>query len=74
MGQYECDDGNRKSGDGCNKDCGRETGFLCRMNEALRDVCVDIVPPWASLEVQKRNELVITFSELVHTRTSRTDL
>ena len=28
-GTYECDDGNRNTGDGCNQNCKVEKGFFC---------------------------------------------
>ena len=44
---YECDDGNRKNGDGCSETCVVEEGYSCEINTEVNkpDKCRDIVPP-----------------------------
>merc|ERR1712118_98881 len=37
-GNEECDDGNRKTNDGCDKECKVEAGFIC--NKASPSVCI----------------------------------
>jgi len=65
MGEVECDDGNQISGDGCNNLCKIEDGFKCWHPENEADVCIDIKPPSAILEVKKGNLLIIQFNEIV---------
>jgi len=65
MGQLECDDGNQINYDGCNNQCKIEDGFACNHSENNADICIDIKPPSATLEIKKGNLLVINFNELV---------
>lgn len=66
LGQVECDDGNLINGDGCSTDCKIEYGFECHRRTGLPDICVNVIPPHATLTVSKGNVLVITFSEKVY--------
>ena len=65
LGQYECDDGNLKDGDGCSSKCKVEEGFVCTSNENSPDTCVDMKAPTARMKLYNRRTLVITFSEPV---------
>jgi len=65
MGKLECDDGNEINGDGCNNLCKIEEGYKCSHPTNGLDICIDIKPPSAILEVKKGNLLIIEFSELV---------
>lgn len=43
--EVECDDGNRRNGDGCSSDCTVEKGYLCSGgSEISTDVCQKIDP------------------------------
>lgn len=66
LGQLECDDGNLANGDGCNSDCEVEAGFECYRQVDGPDICRDINPPRATLEVLKGNNLRINFNEIVY--------
>ena len=65
LGQFECDDGNNRDGDGCSRDCNEEPGFKCITNTNGLDVCRDIIPPMAALKVNKGNKLIVQFTEPV---------
>jgi cysteine-rich repeat protein len=68
FGQFQCDDGNSKDGDGCSKMGIIETGFSCSGGSYLApDICVDSLKPdsWISL-VSTENEVYIEFSEDVY--------
>lgn len=45
LGTYECDDGNRRDGDGCDQNCKVEDGYTCETNSALKDECYTISGP-----------------------------
>ena len=62
---FECDDGNLLDGDGCSSDCKVESGYKCYIQEDKPDICRDIVPPYATLEVYRGNILTISFNEKV---------
>ena len=50
FGQFECDDGNSVSGDGCSKACKIEYGFVCDGgSNTTKDTCADILPPECQL-------------------------
>ena len=50
LGEYKCDDGNKKDGDGCSSECKLEEGYSCQGGNALNpDVCRDIAPPILAL-------------------------
>jgi len=66
LGLYECDDGNRMDGDGCDRNCKIEKGFECETNDKLTDICKDTIRPEATMTVTKGNSLVLKFSELVY--------
>ena len=41
MGQYQCDDGNKISGDGCSSTCNIESGYYCQGGSpSTRDYCL----------------------------------
>eukprot|EP00826_Nyctotherus_ovalis_P018376 TRINITY_DN15501_c0_g1_i13.p1 TRINITY_DN15501_c0_g1~~TRINITY_DN15501_c0_g1_i13.p1 ORF type:complete len:281 (+),score=54.01 TRINITY_DN15501_c0_g1_i13:379-1221(+) len=65
MGQKECDDGNTVSGDGCSSECRVEPGFECTAYPDSPDVCVDVLPPTATMQLHTGNVLTILFSEEV---------
>eukprot|EP00826_Nyctotherus_ovalis_P018377 TRINITY_DN15501_c0_g1_i7.p2 TRINITY_DN15501_c0_g1~~TRINITY_DN15501_c0_g1_i7.p2 ORF type:complete len:136 (+),score=29.10 TRINITY_DN15501_c0_g1_i7:379-786(+) len=65
MGQKECDDGNTVSGDGCSSECRVEPGFECTSYPDSPDVCVDVLPPTATMQLRTGNILTILFSEEV---------
>lgn len=62
----ECDDGNTANGDGCNSDCKVEEGFECIRQADGLDICRDIIPPYAELNIKKGNVLEVVFSETVY--------
>eukprot|EP01022_Parablepharisma_sp_SALTPOND_P000759 TRINITY_DN104_c0_g1_i1.p1 TRINITY_DN104_c0_g1~~TRINITY_DN104_c0_g1_i1.p1 ORF type:complete len:558 (-),score=49.25 TRINITY_DN104_c0_g1_i1:6073-7746(-) len=66
-GQYECDDGNLFNGDGCSADCKIEYGYKCKKNVDRPDTCFDILPPEVTAKNDKRNNIVLKFSETVKT-------
>ena len=64
LGQYECDDGNNKDGDGCSSQCSVEEGFMCKTHDRSRpDVCYDIKPPYGTAKVQPGQIIELTFDE-----------
>eukprot|EP00826_Nyctotherus_ovalis_P013548 TRINITY_DN13688_c0_g1_i2.p1 TRINITY_DN13688_c0_g1~~TRINITY_DN13688_c0_g1_i2.p1 ORF type:complete len:315 (-),score=23.71 TRINITY_DN13688_c0_g1_i2:476-1420(-) len=65
LGMHECDDGNLNDGDGCSRDCRIEQNYECYRRRGEADVCRDVVPPEAVVEVLKKNRIVIFFNELV---------
>lgn len=65
LGTFECDDGNLNNGDGCDQFCNVEDGFLCNRQSEGADICIDIRPPQARLQVSKGNALEIIFTEKV---------
>jgi len=66
LGLYECDDGNRNDGDGCDRNCKIEKGFVCKKNDELTDICKDTVRPDAEMQILKGNTIVLKFSERVY--------
>jgi len=73
LDQNECDDGNTIDGDGCSSQCKIESGFNCYKTNGP-DICYDIVPPKATMQIKRVNRLIITFSETVIIRTNSTKL
>lgn len=67
VGLLPCDDGNRKSGDGCNKNCQIEGGFKCEHRPNSPDVCYEITNPTWSAELKKKNVMIIKFDKNVIT-------
>jgi len=65
LGQYECDDGNKIDGDGCNSQCKIEEGYKCYKQTNGPDHCYDYIVPYAKLKMKKTNEIEIQFSELI---------
>lgn len=63
MGQYECDDGNLKDGDGCSSECKLEKDFDCQKLSNSQTVCTKSSNPSASLSLQNNNLLLVTFNE-----------
>lgn len=61
----QCDDGNLINGDGCSSVCTIEYGYICEKRHGLPDLCIDTIPPKATLKVTKGNILVISFSKPV---------
>lgn len=68
MGQYECDDGNLRNGDGCSSKCKIESGFKCTNNENLTSVCVDKSSPYATLSLSGENMLIVKFNKLTRVK------
>ena len=67
MGIFECDDGNKLSGDGCSSDCLIEDNFKCEGGTYnTPDTCLETVPPLlASFSLLNHEEIEIHFTELV---------
>ena len=63
LGQLECDDGNKKDGDGCSSECKIEKGYQCTSHGNKQDNCVNTNKPTATLKLEETNLLVIRFSE-----------
>ena len=67
LGEYQCDDGNIKSGDGCSSECRVEEGYICiGGNIVSPDICKDITSP--TLEATGKginNTFYFAFSEPV---------
>lgn len=67
-GQLECDDGNRRDGDGCSSSCTVELSWKC-LNISGISVCKDETPPTAELIYSELRDseylLLLTFSENV---------
>eukprot|EP01022_Parablepharisma_sp_SALTPOND_P028562 TRINITY_DN71152_c0_g1_i1.p1 TRINITY_DN71152_c0_g1~~TRINITY_DN71152_c0_g1_i1.p1 ORF type:complete len:1645 (-),score=40.75 TRINITY_DN71152_c0_g1_i1:653-5587(-) len=74
LGQVECDDGNKLSGDGCDSTCKIENGYKCYHRDGLPDFCVDSAPPTATLRIEKGNVLTIIYSEEVIAHTDSNTL
>ncbi len=66
-GQYDCDDGNLVSGDGCNSKCRIEAGYNCTGGGALSpDTCIDVKNPTPSISlINSKNYIYIEFDEEV---------
>lgn len=62
---YECDDGNLNDGDGCSRDCRVEENYECHRRSGEADVCRDVAPPEAAVEVLRKNRIMIYFNEPV---------
>lgn len=67
FGQYQCDDGNRVDGDGCDGDGNIEEGYACTGGSPLSaDVCIDNQKPISTIEiVNNANQIFIQFNEAV---------
>ena len=66
MGEWECDDGNTVSGDGCSSTCMIETQYYCYGGSTTtKDVCkLEPQPVISSIIVNSANNMVtITFNE-----------
>lgn len=65
FGEYECDDGNLKDGDGCSKICKVETGWKCENGTEDRpDKCLYTVRPRIFIkEITSSNLVYVKFSE-----------
>ena len=64
-GFHDCDDGNKRSGDGCSSSCTIESGYLCTSTNGSKDVCTEILNPSAELTVLTNNQLQVVFTESV---------
>ena len=64
MGDYECDDGNTKNGDGCNSVCKVEANYACSGgNVTTADSCVNRKPPeMYALRYYGNRTAVLTFT------------
>ena len=65
LGNYECDDGNKVNGDGCDENCKIEKNFICTHHSDGPDTCKSIIPATAQLMVMPGNMLKIVFSKRV---------
>ena len=67
LGEYECDDGNSVSGDGCSADCKLENYYACGGgNETSPDNCVETLPPAAAIpKISNMNDVYVQFTEPV---------
>lgn len=74
LGQVDCDDGNKKDGDGCSSDCKIEEGYACTSHKDGLDTCTVVKYPRASLTLGEENILVIDFSELMYSLVNSTVL
>ena len=62
LGEYQCDDGNLKDGDGCSSKCTYEEGFECHGgNTTHPDTCKDIVSPITVAGIMDTKKLTFTF-------------
>lgn len=63
--KYQCDDGNKRSGDGCSANCVIEKGWSCK-NSSGRSVCQLTSPISMSLKnihkYPRKNSLLVTLS------------
>ncbi len=67
-GFYECDDGNKISGDGCDATCRIEKGFNCTGGTSFSaDFCADIKNPVPKIELVSgdNTRIFISFDEEV---------
>lgn len=66
-GQYECDDGNLISGDGCSKTCKIETGWNCTGGSSTSpDTCTNVQNPTPSIAlINSQNQVYVTFDKEV---------
>ena len=65
LGEYECDDGNKNNGDGCDKECRIEEGYSCNGgNPSTADICRDIMPPQIDIAPKESKTLLKYYFQL----------